>query len=83
MKIATSGIYIHHFKDGWAVQYNDKIDVIYRRRGKKKYNYRELTRVFDGAPRFGTLDEAVIYSGGLLKKLEKLGLSVDECVCVV
>jgi len=83
MKIATSGIYIHDFKDGWAVQYEDRIDAIYYRRGKRKYNYRELARVFDGTPRFDTLDEAVIYSGGLLDRLEKRGLPVDECVVVV
>jgi hypothetical protein len=59
---ADNGIYIHKFRNGWAVEHCQAIDNIYWHRGKKKYNYGILYSYFRGAKRFKTKGRALKYA---------------------
>lgn len=68
---SDNGIYIHKFKDSWAVTHAQAIENIYYHRGKKKYNYRILNEYFDKAPRFKTELEAMKYA---FKSIKEIGV---------
>lgn len=66
---ADNGIYIHKFRNGWAVIEAQAIDNIYWQRGKKKYNYNILYQYFKNAPRFKTRTEAFEHAGKLYDEI--------------
>ncbi len=67
---ADNGVYIHKFRNGYAVTHAQAIENIYWQRGDKKYNYRILCEYFKNAPRFKTETEALKYASRVLKKLD-------------
>ena len=75
---ADNGIYIHKFRNGWAVTHTQAIENIYWERGNKKYNYKTLNEYFKNAPRFKTREEALVYAMDYYNKLEICEYGVSE-----
>ena len=75
---ADNGIYIHKFRNGWAVVHAQAIDNIYWNRGDKKYNYRILYEYFKNAPRFKTQGKALKYAMDKYRKLEICEYGISE-----
>jgi len=67
---ADNGIYIHKFRNGWAVTHAQAIENIYWARGKRQYNYNILRDYFKNAPRFKTESEALEYAAKELRGLD-------------
>ena len=75
---ADNGVYIHKFRDGWAVAHRQAIENIYWNRGKKKYNYNILHDYFADAPRFKTEQEAMNYAMAEYRKLNICEYGISE-----
>jgi len=66
---SDNGIYIHKFRDGYAVTHAQAIENIYWGKGKNKYNYRILKEYFKNSPRFKTESDALAYATEQFMKL--------------
>jgi len=75
---ADNGIYIHKFRNGWAVTHAQAIENIYWERGNKKYNYHILNQYFKNAPRFKTQAKALKYAMKLARETCVLEYGISE-----
>ncbi len=66
---ADNGIYIHKFRNGWAVVHAQAIENIYNIHGG--YNQDMLKRYFKGAQRFPTEHDAFAEANRMYKEIMK------------
>lgn len=78
MVSADNGIYIHRFRNGWAVIEAQAIENVFWNKGNKKYNYNILYDYFKGAPRFKTQEEAMKYAVKLYNEIMDSGSPILE-----